>query len=56
MSIIVPSNHARKGASISRSWHFNFLRGHSLVELTEHDDSAADIIVQSTYIYVLLPS
>ena len=31
------------------AWHFNFLcfiRGHSLVELTEHDDSAADIMVQ----------
>ena len=23
-------------------WHFYFMRGHSLVELTEHDDSAAD--------------
>ena len=21
-------------------WHFDFMRGHSLVELTEHDDSA----------------
>ena len=32
---------------ISRSslpWHFYFMRGHSLVELTEHEDSAADII------------
>ena len=28
-------------------WHFYFMRGHSLVELTEHDDSAADIIVHS---------
>ena len=26
-------------------WHFNFMRGHSLVELTEHDDSAAAIIL-----------
>ena len=29
------------------SWHFYFMRGHSLVELTEHDDSAADIILHS---------
>ena len=28
-------------------WHFYFMRGHSLVELTEHDDSAADIILHS---------
>ena len=28
-------------------WHFYFMRRHSLVELTEHDDSAADIIVHS---------
>ena len=27
--------------------HFCFMRGHSLVELTEHDDSAADIISHS---------
>ena len=27
-------------------WHFYFMRGHSLVELTEHDDRAADIILQ----------
>ena len=27
--------------------HFYFMRGHSSVELTEHDDSAADIILQS---------
>ena len=26
-------------------WHFYFMRGHSLVELTEHDDSADDIMV-----------
>ena len=26
-------------------WHFYFMRGHSLVELTEHDDRAADIIL-----------
>ena len=26
-------------------WHFYFMRGHSLVELTEHDDSAAEIIL-----------
>ena len=30
-------------------WHFYFMRGHSLVELTEHDDSAADIILHSMY-------
>ena len=35
-------------------WPFYFMRGHSLVELTEHDDSAADIIVHSIYIDVLL--
>ena len=28
-------------------WHFYFMREHSLVELTEHDDSAANIIVRS---------
>ena len=28
-------------------WHFYFMRGHSLVGMTEHDDSAADIIVHS---------
>ena len=28
-------------------WHFYFMRGHSLVELTEHDDNAADIILRS---------
>ena len=28
-------------------WHFYFMRGHSLVELTEHEDSAADIILHS---------
>ena len=27
--------------------HFYFMRGHSLVELTELDDSAADIILHS---------
>ena len=26
-------------------WHFYFMREHSLVELTEHDDSAANIHV-----------
>ena len=31
---------------ISRSsWHLHFMREHSLVELTEHDNSDADIIV-----------
>ena len=28
-------------------WHFYFMRGHSFVELAEHDDSAADIILHS---------
>ena len=37
-------------------WHFYFMRDHSLVELTEHDDNAANIIVHSMYIYVLLHS
>ena len=40
-------------------WHFYFMREHSLVELTEDDDSAANIIVHSMYtymIYVLLHS
>ena len=33
-------------------WHFYFMREHSLVELTEHDDSAANIIVHSLYTYM----
>ena len=33
-------------------WHFYFMREHSLVELTEHDDSAANIIVHSMYTYI----
>ena len=33
-------------------WHFYFMRGHSLVELNEHDDSTADIIVHSMYTYM----
>ena len=33
-------------------WHFYFMREHSLVELTEHDDSAANIIVRSMYTYM----
>ena len=28
-------------------WRFHFMGGHSLVELMEHDDSAADIISHS---------
>ena len=28
-------------------WHFYFMGGHSLVELMEHEDSAADIISHS---------
>ena len=28
-------------------WHFYFMRGHSLIELTERDDSAADIILHT---------
>ena len=31
-------------------WHFNFMRGHSWVELAEHDDSAAEIIVHNVYL------
>ena len=30
-------------------WHFCFMREHSLVELTEHDDSAADINLNKSY-------
>ena len=33
-------------------WHFYFMREHSMVELTEHDDSAANIIVHSMYVYI----
>ena len=33
-------------------WHFCFMREHSLVELTEHDDSAANIMVHSMYTYM----
>ena len=32
-------------------WHFHFMREHSLVELTEHDDSAANIIVHFNSMY-----
>ena len=32
--------------------HFYFMREHSLVELTEHDDSAANIIVHSVCVCV----
>ena len=32
------------------------MRGHSLVELTKHDNRAADIMVHSMYIYILLHS
>ena len=32
-------------------WHLYFVRGHSLVELTEHYNSADDIMVHSMYIY-----
>ena len=37
-------------------WHFYSMRGHSLVELTEHGDSAVDIIVHSMFIDVPLHS
>ena len=37
-------------------WHFYFVRGHSLVELTEHDNSADDIMVHSMYIYRCIAS
>ena len=33
-------------------WHFYFMREHSLVELTERDDSAANILVHSMYTYM----
>ena len=33
-------------------WHFYFMREHSLVELTEHDGSATNIIVHSMYTYM----
>ena len=33
-------------------WRFCFMREHSLVELTEHDDSAANIMVHSMYTYM----
>ena len=33
-------------------WHFCFMREQSLVELTEHDDSAANIMVHSMYTYM----
>ena len=33
-------------------WHFYFMREHSLVGLTEHNDSAANIIVHSMYTYM----
>ena len=33
-------------------WHFYFMREHSLVELTEHDDSTAYIIVHNMYTYM----
>ena len=38
--------------------HFHFMRGHSLVELTEYDNnsSVADIMAHSVYISVLLHS
>ena len=35
-------------------WHFYFMRGHSLVELTEHDDNAADIILHSMWSYTYM--
>ena len=34
------------------SWHFCFMREHSSVELMEHDDSAANIMVHSMYTYM----
>ena len=36
-------------------WHLHFVRGHSLVELTEHDNSADDIMVHSMHIYRCIP-
>ena len=37
-------------------WHFYLMREHSLVALTEHDDSAANIIVHSMCVCVFFPS
>ena len=37
-------------------WHLYLMSGHSLVELAEHDNSAADILVRSMCIYALLHS
>ena len=40
-------------------WHFHFMRGHSLVELMEHDNSAADIMVHTvvcTYMHCCIHS
>ena len=34
------------------SWHFCFMLEHSLAELTEHDDSAANIMVHRMYTYM----
>ena len=52
----VPIRTALKGGIPCTSqvfpWHFYFMREHSLVELTEHDDSTANIIVHSMYTYV----
>ena len=33
-------------------WHFYFMGERSLVELMEHDDSAANILVHSMYTYM----
>ena len=41
------------GHRLQNPSHFYFMRGHSLVELTEHDNSVADIMVHNMYIYVL---
>ena len=40
-------------------WHFYLMREHSLVKLTEHDDSAANIFVHgmyNTYMYCCIHS
>ena len=40
---------------VSRSSLGTFtIRGHSFVELTKHDNTAADIMVQSVYIYTYI--
>ena len=39
---------------ISQVFDFCCMREHSLVELTEHDDSATNIMVHSMYTYIYI--